>query len=205
MTAAEFDLGFLEPEPIDHSAAEELFAPHDPQPDETYDQPEASFVKPQSRKRNAVVYEKKLRGLLNIPFRAAVEHKTTVPDAAAIAMYGPAVCTAWGDAAAADDRIAKAIDFVTMPSENPLTAAVIATVPFFFQILRNHEIEPQTRGIKIPFTKGKRIFKIRFGIKLRRLRALTNDPQAFADHVFSNPAMRDSLKKQGINVAGYDR
>jgi hypothetical protein len=202
----EFDFSLLQP--VDAADVDEMVTPDDvPTEPEAFDSPDASFVKPPPRKRNAAAYEKKIKGLFQVPLRYAVTHEATVPDAAAILMYGPGIASAWGNAAAHDERIARAVDFLTTGTENPLAAAVLSTAPLFLQMVRNHEpqLEPTTRGIRVPFTRGKRVLKLRIGIKLNRLRPLTNDPEKFADHVFNAPDVRDMLTKQGVGVAGYFR
>lgn len=182
-------------------------APEEAAQEQSYDVPDPNFVKTPRRKNGAPAYEKKVAGLLNVPLRFAATNPATVPDAAALAMYGPRIAHAWGDAAANDERIARAIDFLTTGTENPLAAAITATAPLVLQIIRNHEpqLETKQRGIRIPFTKGKRTFSLRFGVKLGRIRPLTHDPDAFTDYVFGNPAMQAALRKNGIDVAGFIR
>jgi hypothetical protein len=175
---------------------------------ENYDQPNPDFVKAAPRKRNAATYEKKVNGLLQVPLRFAIQHEATLPDAAALLMEGPKIGRAFGDWAAEDERIARSIDWLTSGSDNPAAAAMLALAPLVFQIIRNHEpqLETQSRGIRLP-GKDKngepRRLRFRFGVKLGRLRPLTNDPDKLARHVFTNPKMRAALEKNGIVVQEY--
>jgi hypothetical protein len=134
--------------------------------------------------------------------RVTIQNPATVPDAAAIIMYGPDVSRSMGDLAAHDIRVRRAIDFISDGADNPYFAAVAALAPLALQILRNHEpvaeVSP-VRKIRIPFTK--RFFTIKFKIKLGKLRNMSNDPQEFTAHVLSNEGIVNELQRQGIFVA----
>lgn len=179
--------------------------------DEDYDYADPSFIK-QPRKRNgAGEYERKIKAGINTGIRFLVEHESTVPDAAILMLAGPSLAETWGNAAAYDKRIARVIDFITKPSDDPVSLAIMTSIPVVFQALRNHEPQLETvqTGLRIPFRRNpdgspKRI-RIRFGIKLKRLRPLTNDPKALSDQVFRDPRVVESMKKQGLRVAGYIR
>lgn len=176
-----------------------------------YDYVDPNFVKPQRRRNGANDYERRIRVGLNTAARFCAGNEATVPDAAALLMHGEQLSQAWGDAAAADKRVGRVIDFLTKPTDDPVSLAFMTTVPLVFQLLRNHEpqLEPTTRGIRIPFRKNpdgtpKRL-RFKFGIRLKRLRALTNHPDKLAQHVFTDPRIAESMRKQGIHVAGFIR
>lgn len=167
-----------------------------------YDEPSELFIDKKKRPPKAVAYEKKVKGILQTGFRMSITHPATVADGAALLMYGPKVAAATGDLAASNDAVAKAVDFLTEGNESPVAAMFVAVAPLVFQIIRNHEpiLEPSPRGIRIPFTKDKRI-KFKFGIKLGRLRNVTNDPAGLTEFVFTRPNIVAALKKNGIDVA----
>lgn len=180
-----------------------------PEPDtdfvtETYDQPDTTFVTDKKRSRKAVAYEKKTASMFNGLFRVAIANPATVPDAAAITMHAKPISEALGDLADADPRIERAIDFITSGTENPYANLMAATVPLVLQLMRNHEpvLEPKMRGFRIPFGKRKgEVLRLKFGVKLRGIpRNLTNDPDALAEYVFSDPRVMAALQKQGLNV-----
>lgn len=178
----------------------------------SYTEPDASFAKSQGRPRGAIKYENKVRGILQIPFRAALGQKSTVPDAAALFLYGPKVSEKWGDLAATNDAIARGIDWLTEGSESVMGAAFIATVPLVLQGWRNHE--PQLENANLGFPKfwlrkdkdtGKRPrFTVRFRLKMsKRAKLWTNDPDSIAEYVFTNPSVVAAMKKQKLTVPGY--
>lgn len=176
--------------------------PEPPAPDTEYDEPDDDFLVARPRPRGAKTYEKKTVSFLNTVVRFAIANPATVPDACAILMYGPDLAEKTGDLAAQDKRIARAIDFLADGTENPYAAFFTAVAPLVFQTIRNHEpqLEVKPRGLRIPFTKGKRI-GFKFGIKLGRLRPVTHDPAAFANHVLSNPKIIEKLAELDIVVA----
>lgn len=190
---------------VDVDMADTLFTPADPSPDVmddgTYDEPSLTFVKPPPKPHKAAEYQKKAQAFFQVLFRATVDNSATVPDAAAIIMHGPAISEKAGRLAAHDERIARGIDFLTEGSENPYAALAIASAPLLMQVIRNHEpvLAPVHRGIRVPFTQ--RRLKLKLGVKLGRLRTLTNDPGALYRHVFNNADIRASLLKQNITVA----
>lgn len=175
-----------------------------PNPDDAeFDTPDADTVKAGARARGAIKYEKKMQGLLQTAFASTVGISATVPDAAALLMHSPNIAKSVGDLAASDPKVARGIDFLTEGTDNAYLGVILATVPLVLQVIRNHEpsLEPEIRGIKIPFTK--RRFKIKFGIKLGRIRNVTNDPKALYEHVFTDPKVVANLKKRGTNVAPF--
>lgn len=189
-----FDFGDLKVEDLDIE---------EPVPFEAinYTEPDEKFVKAPRRPPHARVYELKVVKALDTGMRLAIQNPDTVADAAAIIMYGPSFSSAMGDWAARDSRVRRAIDFITEGADNPAAAAVLALLPMALQVLRNHEpiVEAEPRTWKLRFRKH--IISIRLRLKLGRLRNLTNDPEDFATHVFSNPAITDALNKRGIQVA----
>jgi len=168
-----------------------------------FDEPDKNLLQEKKRSRTAKEYEKKLRELSNVAFRATVNHPATLPDAAAIIMYAPQIAEKWGDLADADARVKRGIDMITDGTENPYAAAILSTLPLVMQFVRNHEpvLEPQARGIRIPFTKRVIPFRFKLGIKLGKLRNMTEDPANLMTHVFENSDIKTALEKQGIKVA----
>lgn len=169
--------------------------------DKEADGPDASLIDKPRRKPSAVKYEKKTRGLFNTAFHLTVRQQKTLPDAATILMYGPDVSEALGDLAAENEWVAKSIDMLTDTTENAALSLILVAVPFIAQIVRNHEPSAEVEGprtIRIPFIK--RQFRVRFNLKFRRLRKFSHEPSALTSHVFSQPAVVEKLKKQGITV-----
>lgn len=164
----------------------------------SYDTPDLALADKRKRPVGAIKYEKKVRGILQTGFKLTVTNPATVTDAASILMEGPKIATTLGDLAASNDRVARAVDFLTEGNESPVAAACLAVTPLLLQLIRNHEpvLEPAMRGWKIPFTK--RRINLRFGIKLGRIRALTNDPGELYSHVYNNPRISAALRKQDI-------
>lgn len=196
--------------------ADEFVGPTvEPEPEKqqpTYTPIDEGFSKSKGRPRGAVKYESKVRGLLQVPFRAALNQKSTVPDAAALFLYGPKVAEKWGDLAATNEKVARGIDWITEGSESVIGAAVIATLPLVLQAWRNHE--PQLENANFGFTKfwrrkdpitNKRPRKT-FKFKLRmnsRAKLWTNDPDSISEYVFRNPDVIAAMKKQKLTVPGF--
>lgn len=173
----------------------------EPQVDQEPDQPDASLADPKTRSPKAVKYEKKARSVFRFAFWTTVQHPKTQPDAATILMHGPKVAEAFGDLAAQNPAIARAIDMMDETTDNATLAMLMVAVPFVAQLLRNHEsevAEVEPRSVRIPFTK--RSIRIRFKVRLKRLRAMTNEPKELTSYVFSNPAIVEKLRKQGVGV-----
>lgn len=168
---------------------------------EEFTEPKSEFLGKDKRKPYSVQYEKKVKGVLNGIMRGALSNPHTVPDAAAIIMYGPTISETMGDWAASDVRVRKAVDFITSGTDNPAIAAMFAFAPLILQVLRNHEpvAEVEPRRIRIPFTK--KYIRLRFKVKLGKLRNMTNDPREFTQWVLSNPKIQEGLAKQGIQFA----
>jgi hypothetical protein len=186
---------------------------------EDYDEPEPGFVQSQARGRISKQYEKKIKTVLNTIFRATVAHPGTVPDAAAIIMYGPAFAEKWGNLAEADKRVRKGIDMVLEGAENPYLAAMIATAPLLLQAYRNHEDalspsgavqaikqsrakakEREPKRLRIPFTK--RYVEFRWRLNVPAVKNMTNDPDQLAAYVFNNEEIIAAMRKAGIETIG---
>lgn len=175
-----------------------------------YDQPDPAAVKPPRRPRNAAAYERKLTGVLQGLITELAPHEATQPDAAVLIMHGPKFCTTWGNAAAEHDQVARAIEWLSQPTDNALLLAMMATVPIVLQVVRNHEpvLQPQPRGLRLPFLKDSdgnpRTLRLpKVGIRLTNVpgyAAATNDPQKLREHVFSNPDIIAQLRKQGVKL-----
>lgn len=187
-------------------APEPIFDDIAPDVDDTLDDKEGpridrSMLKQPRRKAHAREYEDKLRSLFLVGTQIGLQSPNTVADAVAIIVHGPKVAQTMGDLAAENDTVAAAIDFVTKPSDSATTAAILASVPMVLQLVRNHEPIAETTGriIRIPFTK--REIKLRFNVKLGRLRNLTQDPDELTNHVLSIPDIRAAIEKWGIKVA----
>lgn len=168
------------------------------------DKPDPDFTKEKKRPRGAIKYENTVKGWFQTAFAAALGNPKTHADAAAIVMHAPKICPKVGDLAASDPKVARGIDFLSEGTENPYLACLAVSLPFVFQILRNHEedLEVKQRGIRIPFTK--RRFGFKFGIKLGPLRDApgTKEPDFLKQHVFNDPNFRDKLKKNlGVEFA----
>lgn len=176
---------------------------------EEYDEPDPKLFKEPKRSRKAVAYEAKVSGVLRSGFQATISNPHTVADAAAIAMHAPDISRAFGNLADEDERIARAIDWITDGTENPYTTAILTTAPLIMQMIRNHEpaLEVKPRGFRIPFgkRKGEKLFSFKFGIKLSGLpRNMTNDPKKLTDHVFTNPKVIKALEENGWIVASVN-
>lgn len=171
----------------------------DDAPDEgPFAEPSLKIVGGESKRpRKAIAYEAKMTGLLQTISDIAMASPQTIPDSAAIIMHGESVATAFGDLAANDPRVARGIDWITSGTNNPYAAVLSATLPLALQVLRNHEpvAESESKGIRIPFLK--RTIKLRFKIKLGKLRNATNDPDHLVNVVFGNPDLQASLKEKG--------
>jgi hypothetical protein len=175
--------------------------PVEPPQEPTVDAPDPTLITGKPRSAKSKAYQRKMSGTLNTAFRLSATHPHTIADSAAILMYGPDLSSAIGDLAAENDRVARAVDMLSDTSDNAAAAVLMVAVPFLLQIARNHEpvLEPAQRGIRIPFTKRRLRFK--FGIRLGKLRNMTNDPKALTDYVYEDPNIKAALAKQGIRVA----
>lgn len=154
------------------------------------------------RSERAQEYEKRVGGMLNSAMKGLAEKESTVPDAAAIILLGPAFASKLGDLADEDAKVRTAIDFVTSGTGNPYIALAFAALPLAAQIIRNHETDNAVNmAVKVPFTK--RRFNVPFKIKLRNpfLRGMTNEPTALANSVFTDPRITEALTSQGVNLA----
>ena len=184
-----------------------------------YDTPDQEFVQVTPRGRTAKQYEKKIKTVMNVLFRQTVAHQATVPDAAAILMYGPGFSEKWGDLAEYDKKVRRGIDMILDNAEHPYFAAALATAPLLLQVYRNHEeaLSPsgaveairksranakqrEPRRIRIPFTK--RYLEFRWKLNVPAVRNMTNEPQQLAAYVFNNPEIIESMRKAGIETIG---
>lgn len=190
--AGSFDFSVLEPDEL---------APEDIPPDISEpDKPHPEITEKGKRSARAKRYEHQVGAILGAATRAAAEHESTIPDAAALLYYGKNVAEKFGDLADADEKVRKAIDVFSGGVENPYLAAFSSVAILGLQLIRNHEpqLVPDVRGIRIPFTK--RTLKLKFGIKLGRIRALTHEPKELT-HAAMTPEVIAFLKKQGVRVA----
>jgi hypothetical protein len=205
----ELDDEFVQADEIPQGAAEE-----------TYDEPDPGFIKGNARTVRGRKYEQSTRTILNTLFKEAVAHESTVPDAAAIIMYGPGFSERLGNLADHDARVRRGLDMLMEGAENPYLAFAMVGIPFVAQLYRNHQDtlaprailksvkthraeakeKPGGRQFKIPFTK--RTFTVHFRLSAPPIENFTSDPTALANHVFSDPSIIASLEKAGItNVA----
>lgn len=174
----------------------------------TYDDPDSKLLQPKPRSPRARQYERKTRGLFAFAFKATCGQEATVADSAAILMYGPDLSARVGDLAAENAHVARAVDMLTDGTDNAAAALILTALPFVLQVVRNHEpvVErdngKRVRTWRIPFTQRAIRFKVGFRLG-KRMRNMTNDPDKLSDYVFSNPAVRDALDKQGIKVAKH--
>lgn len=194
--------------PVDESApmtaAQFIDAPAPP-PDtdgaeSNYDEPDPGFIKTGRRKPYAAAYQRKVHGALHRGMRYTLSNHATVPDGAALIQYGPAFEHAMGDWAVEDKRVAKAIDFITGGTTTPAMAVIAAAVPLVLQVIRNHEPEAEVTKKPLKIWRWTLPIKVKFRIKLKRLRPMTHEPQAFTNWVLGNPDIMETLKKQGIVV-----
>lgn len=161
-----------------------------------------------SRTKRAEAYEERISGLLNYAMRGLAQNPSTAADAAAIIHHGPIVASKWGDLADHDERVRKAIDFITSGTENPYVAVALTTLPLLAQILRNHET-PQSESLasarlelRVPFTK--KSFKIprwRFRIRAPFFRSMTVDPRELTHYIFTQDEIVTALAASGVQVS----
>jgi|SRR5882724_1783141 len=169
------------------------------------DTPDPTITQEPKRTLRAKRYEKKIGGIFGAAARTSLEHPATIADGAAMLYYVPNIAKKLGDLADVDDNVRKGIDFLTGGVENPYAAALAAVAPLVFQIIRNHEpvLEPSMRGLRIPFTK--RTIKLKFGIKLGRLRQMfTHDPEELIEAALTREN-RLILEHQGVKIASRKR
>jgi hypothetical protein len=195
--------------------------PEDEVPVQEYDEPAPGFVEPSRRPPRAKQYQKKVQKFLNTLMRSAAQHPSTVPDAAAIIMYGPDFCEKLGDLANHDARVRRGVDFIMEGAENPYLAFAIAALPMAAQVYRNHQqemapraiVESVKRGraaakdqpgrkIRIPFTK--RTISVRFRIHFPSVENFSNEPTALTEYVFGDEKIKAALVKAGIEVASLN-
>jgi hypothetical protein len=171
-------------------------------------------------------YELRIKALLKAGVFGSI-NTGNLPDAAAIIHYGPDWAIAAGDLADADPWVRRGLDLITTPA-NPYGMFLVASIPFFAQLFRNHEekirevpvgirarrayrkqhpqeFEGSSVGLKLPF--GRRLnfhlrFKVRNPFKMFVIgaKAQTHNPEDLALKVFSDPKLRTALERQGIRV-----
>lgn len=155
------------------------------------------------RNKRSQDYEQRVNELLSFGMKMLAQNEGTLPDAAALIQYGPGVASKAGDLADKDERVRKAIDFITTGTENPYASLAIATLPLVLQILRNHEttdLKTRRVSVKVPFTKREISLPFRFRLKNKAMRSITVDPTVLMAATFSDPAILAALQSQGINV-----
>lgn len=218
----DFDFGGIAVEPLSAEDAERIgmhVAPPEPTVNGNgsahYDEPDPRAIKQPRRPNGAAHYEEQLASVSRGAIKTLIKHEAYA-DAAVLLMHAPDACKAWGNAAADNDRIARAIDWLSEPTDNPVLLALTATAPIVLQMFRNHEpaLQPAPRGFQLPtFTRdpetgkrriGRRTVRLpKIGIRLQNFpfyAAATNDPNALVRHVFGNAKIQAELKKQGIEV-----
>lgn len=184
----------------------EFIESSDPKPDPEYvnsdvesDLDPGFIADATKRKAAALRYEKKVNKTVSGLVKVAAQHPATVTDAATLFLYGPKLGRAFGDLAAEDERVAKAIEWFDSGVSNPYLDAAAVAVPIMLQLMRNHEVEATPEGVKIPFTK--RRITLRFRIKFPWLNKATDDPGHLYRQVFGNATVRQKMSERGINVA----
>lgn len=159
------------------------------------------FLRTPPRPRGARAYEAKIKRPLQAWMKVSIHNPNTAPDAAALIAYGQEVAERGGDLAAVNKPFANVVDFICEGTGNPWLSFAAAAGILGAQIVRNHEPTAETEGkaLRIPFTK--RIIRLRFKIKLGRIRAMTRDPQEIATSVFNDEKNRAQLiKYHGIRI-----
>jgi len=141
--------------------------------------------------------------------RVTVQNPVTIPDAAAIIQYGPAISSKLGDLADQDERVRRALDLITSGSDNPYVALTLATLPLVAQVMRNHETKGDTRAVKrlemrVPFTKRMIGFNFRFKLRNPFLRSMTHEPANLVQATFGDATIRAALAAQGIEIPGFE-
>lgn len=195
-----------DPFPFDSYETPDEPADADPFPP-VYDTASEKVIKAGNRPRGAIGYEKKVNDLLHSAVALTVQSEATVVDAATILLAGDKLSKVWGDAAATDERIGRAIDFLEGGAINPVVLAVVTTLPVLMQVGRNHEAQLDSLSrVSIPFTRGRigfsipTRFKIRFGGRYRDI--ITHEPELVYSSAFTEKAVAN-LEKQGLRVAKY--
>ena len=194
----EFDTEFLTPEEPAPELAEDQYGP---------DQPDPDFVENAPETQRAKRYRLKTKHGLNFLLKIFAGNPATVPDAAAIIQYGPAVAQAVGHLADTNDNARRAIDFITDDGiDNPYVLTAFAIMPLVLQMFRNHEtVLEKGAKLSIPIGKKRRIrlpFTLRF--RLGKMRNVTAEPAGLVEHVFTNPNVAEALRKAGIQLAWPD-
>lgn len=199
--SAEFDFGGVDSEVLD-----DMLGPPDVPADDNapVDEPDASLLDKPKRAPKAVTYEKRIRKAEGIYIQACLRRPATVPDAATMLIYGPNFAEKWGDLAAGDKRIQRAVDLLGDATDSPLLAAIAATTPLLLQLARNHEpvLQPAPRQFTVPLLRGRKlgVRLPKFGIKLGFMRNVAHDPDELTVKVLSNPDVQERLAKLGIRL-----
>lgn len=131
-----------------------------------------------------------------------VNNPKTSADAAAIIAHGPEFAKQLGRLADHDERVRKAIDFISSGTDNPYAAVMVAAMPLLAQVLRNHERETESPiEVKVPFIK--RVFRLKWRLKLKNpvLLGLSKPPELMQAEIFGNSSIMASLAEAGINPA----
>lgn len=155
------------------------------------------------RTHRAAEYEERVSNVLAMAMKGLAAKPGTVHDAAAIIQHGPILASKLGDLADQDEKVRKAVDFITSGTENPYAAVVFAALPLVAQIIRNHEDQDLSRHaqIRIPFMK--KTVRVPFKLRLKNpfLRGVTQPPEVLSAATFGNPDIAEALKSQSIDVA----
>lgn len=163
------------------------------------------FTTAPKRGRKAQQYEAKTADILRFAMQMTVTSERTVTDAAALLTYGGQVAEKMGDLAAADERVARILDFINGGTENPYLNVAMVAMPLVLQVMRNHESEAVQAESARTFTLFKRwTIKIpfKFRIRSKALRNMTHEPRRLYETTFV-PEVVQALEAQGINVAAY--
>lgn len=201
MTYPAFDLDDITSEFLAPDASEEA----EEFTEQELPSPDAEFVEQKKETPRAKRYRLKVKHGLNFLMANLAGNPSTVADAAAIIEHGPGVAKAVGELADYDEKVRKAIDFVTDGGiDNPYILTVFALIPLVFQVIRNHEhqIPEQVQvGFRIPFTKRRVKLPIRFRLRLMIVHRTTAPPITLTEHIFGNQAIREALEKRDIKIA----
>src|SRR5215472_8677587 len=135
--------------------------------DDEYDQPSGEFIKKTTTTVRSRKYAQSVKSILNVIFKEAVSHEATVPDAAAILMYGPDFCKSAGDLADHDAKFRAALDWLDEGTSNPYLAFAMATLPFVAQVYRNHQDSLAPTAIVQSIRANRQVAKQREGRKFR--------------------------------------
>jgi len=183
-----------------------------------------TLIKPKSTPTSRAARDKTYSVLKS--FLIATINAGDMPDAATILHHGPQFGVAVGQLAEADKRAARAVDWLTQPS-NPYVLFLLTTMGFGAQLYRNHEDSIKQLPAKIKTDREQRKMMrrtakndpprftmrilgrnipIRWNVKFRPgalfkgFRGQTHDPRDLVNHVFNDQKLLDALAAQGLIV-----